>query len=85
MIVHELIELLAEVKDQDAEVRIGHQPTYPLQFEITGIAVPAEDMVGEQVLDEDGEIPQAVYILDDEHPEGENPYIPKVLWETGRS
>lgn len=83
MNVRELISLLEEVEDQDAKVRLATQPNYPLQFTIAGIAVPAEDMEGEEVLDEDEDVPQVVYILEGGHPD--QPYATRKLWEMGRS
>jgi hypothetical protein len=37
MKVKELIELLQE-QDEDAEVRLAHQPRYPMEYSVKGIA-----------------------------------------------
>jgi hypothetical protein len=88
MNVQELIELLEDVEDQTAEVRLAHQPHYPLQYKVAGVAVPAED--GEPELDDfdddapeqDAQVENVVYILEGDHPD--RPYASKSLWEMGR-
>jgi hypothetical protein len=82
--VAELIALLEDC-DPDAQVRLAHQPAWPLQFTLAGLATTddldatpgAEDEAGR-----DG--PAVVWLVPGEPPAGVTPYAPEQLWEHAR-
>jgi hypothetical protein len=93
--VAELIALLEDV-DPEAEVLLGHQPSWPLQFTVAGIAewdggtdgeddeyVPAayEQERREVGLDDS---PPRIYIVEGSHPD-DTPYAPREIWDIARS
>ena len=85
MNVQELIELLEDC-DPEAEVRLAHQPGWPLAFELRGVAVPEEDV--EPLPDADdagGDLPEpgVVWLVEGGHPD-DPPYAPSYLWDIAR-
>lgn len=94
--VAQLIERLEEIAEEhpDAEVLLATQPSWPLQFEISGVAVsdefaeiPDDPCVAH---DERGcaeciaeQFPTTVYIVEGGHPGGfdSRPYAPREAWE----
>ena len=42
MNVRELIEMLSEVEDQEREILVAHQPSWPLQERLAGVYDPAD-------------------------------------------
>jgi hypothetical protein len=81
MRVGELIERLQQF-DEDAEVRLAFQPSWPLQFEIKGVASlreaerqePEEDQTEEREDD-------IIYIVEGSHPHKDSPYANRNLWD----
>ncbi len=65
MTVRELIELLEDY-DETMEVRIAHQPNYPLESSIAGVASAREAVeAADPEADENSvEIPNVVYIAE---------------------
>lgn len=80
--VADLIERLQELPE-DAVVRIAHQPTYPLQFALRGVADSRE------VADWDEDEPSThaddetviVWLVDGDHPHDDSPYAPSAIWD----
>lgn len=62
MKVKELIELLQE-QDGDAEVRLAHQPNYPMDYALRGIAATEDWVDGIEPADEENQI---VYLVEGE-------------------
>jgi len=70
MTVNEMIERLQEIAGDgfgESDLRLAFQPSWPLQFEIGGIAVPDEEP--------DNGAP-VVYVVEGSHPDGDSPYAP---------
>lgn len=76
MKVYELIEMLQEC-DSDAEVLMAHQPSWPLQFTLRGVATSEDIATGEE--DYPGPI---VYLVEGSHPD--HPYAPHAAWDCVR-
>jgi hypothetical protein len=68
--VQELIELLEDC-NLEAEVRLAHQPGWPLAFQLHGV-VPDED--------DDATTDAVVWLVAGDHPD-ETPYAPTGLWD----
>ena len=88
MTVEELIERLSEL-DSQATVLLAHQPSWPLQFEIAGVAA-SEDWVADTRCDEHGSydcpvcrVPAVVYLVEGDVPQA-GPYAPRAAWEVAR-
>lgn len=64
MKVRELLELLEGV-DGEAEVRIVHQPNYPLEARLGGVRLHSESV--DQDGDEDPEGEEIVYLVEGSH------------------
>jgi hypothetical protein len=87
MNVAALIERLADC-DPDAEVLLAHQPSWPLQFTLRGIA-SSEDIAMDSACEEhqhynchdcaaaSGE--PVVYLVEGGHPD--HPYAPRAAWD----
>ncbi len=60
MKVKELIELLQE-QDGDAEVRLAHQPSYPMEYSVKGIA---SSLDLEECVEPADEATQIVYVVE---------------------
>jgi hypothetical protein len=79
--VGELRALLDELDpDDDAELRVGIQPAYPLAKRLHGIASSFDDP--------DGDRPEVIWlVVSDEHPARDSggPYAPASLWEQATS
>lgn len=72
MTVQELLELLEDA-DPNAEVRLATQPSWPLAFELAGVAEPDDD-----------EMPAGVvWLVTGDHPE-DTPYAPEAAWSAAR-
>ena len=80
MTVQELIELLEDC-DPEAEVRLAHQPGWPLAFELRGVAVP--DDAGYEGDEEAAPEPGVVCLVEGGHPD-DSPYAPSYLWDIAR-
>ncbi len=88
MTVNEMIERLQEAADEgfgDCEVRLAFQPSWPLQFEIGGIATPDDESreMGEPD-EESNEASSVVYITEGSHPRDDSPYAPKWAFHAAR-
>ena len=70
--VQELIELLEDC-NPDAEIRLGHQPGWPLAFQLHGVVPDDEDAITDAV----------VWLVAADHPD-ETPYAPTGLWQAVR-
>ncbi len=87
MKVRDLLELLADY-DEDAEVRIAHQPNWPLRLELDRI-VSSEELADEDENDGFGDDEdndpkeQLVWLVAGGHPYNESPYAPKSCWANG--
>jgi len=81
MKVRDLISMLEEM-DEDTEVLIAHQPSWPLQEIVQGVVSLAE-LREEQELEDDDEEPQTdvVYLVAGGHPYGASPYAPKEVFD----
>lgn len=86
--VYELIRRLEEL-DGDAEVRVAHQPGYPLQHMLTGAVSSAElnDVAETDMPDADTfaapdeeATPIVWLVASDTHPD-DSPYAPRALWD----
>jgi hypothetical protein len=93
MTVAELIRLLEDC-DPAAEVRLAHQPHWPLQYTLTGLTT-STDLPQPHPDTEADEEPQTrpddpdedlvvVWLLPGDHPEGDRPYAPQQLWHLAR-
>ena len=71
MTVEELITLLEDC-DPQAEVRLAHQPSWPLAFQLRGVAVPDE---AEYEGDDEDAPNRVVWLVEGDHPDG-SPYAP---------
>lgn len=77
----QLIEVLTDIADShpegdDLEVRIAHQPEYPLVFGLINV----------RRLDAQDSRPEAVWLATSQgHVPGEPPYAPKDAWEEDTS
>jgi hypothetical protein len=96
--VVELITLLEDC-DPDAQVRLAHQPAWPLQFTLAGIAT-TDDLrkahanptipgtgpdTNDRTEDGTGRDGQAVvWLVPGDPPAGATPYAPEQLWEHAR-
>ncbi|MBE7449217.1 MAG: hypothetical protein HS111_10060 [Kofleriaceae bacterium] len=60
MTVKELIELLQE-QDENAEVRLAHQPTYPMEYSLKGIA---SSLDLDECLEPADEVNAVVYLVE---------------------
>jgi hypothetical protein len=78
--VHELTELLEDCHP-DAEVRLAHQPSWPLAFELRGVAVP--DDAGCEGDEEAAPAVGLVWFVEGGHPD-DSPYAPRYLWDIAR-
>ena len=86
MNVSELIERLHDC-DPEAEVLLAHQPSWPLQFTLRGVAA-SEDIAGASECEEHGyydcsdcaDIGETVvYLVEGSHPD--HPYAPRAAFE----
>jgi hypothetical protein len=64
MTVQDLLEILEDL-DPEAEVRLAHNRSWPLAFELGGLATDGEEVV---------------WLISGDHPE-ESPYAPSDLWD----
>lgn len=87
MTVQELIDRLSEM-DPGATVLMAHQPSWPLQFELRGIA-SGEDIAGETRCEDHQsygcplcDALLVVYLVEGSHPA--HPYAPRAAWEVAR-
>jgi hypothetical protein len=80
MNVQELIELLEDC-DPGSEVRLAHQPRWPLAFELRGVAVP--DDAGYEGDEEAAPAVGLVWLVEGGHPD-DSPYAPRYLWDIAR-
>jgi hypothetical protein len=83
--VADLIGLLEDC-DPDAEVRLAHQPSWPLQFALAGIAT-TDDLADaiddpEPERPADREEPAVVWLVEGQP--SDDPYAPTQLWESLR-
>jgi hypothetical protein len=87
--VGELMGLL-EDQPEDAIVRIVHQPSWPLQEVLGGIANSRdiadedEDEEDEPTGDEDGDETSIVYLVANGHPTKDSPYGSRGAWDAMR-
>lgn len=94
MKVRELIEEL-EAMEPEAEVRLAHQPSWPLAFTLAGV-VDGSDLGGDDEDEEDGDVgpsfgydtredeatgPAVVWLVEGTHPWDESPYAPRAVWD----
>lgn len=80
--ITDLVARLSEIAEDhpDAEVLLAHQPSWPLQFTIAGVAT--SDEISEDEDDDDEpqeERPLVVYICEGSHPD--HPYAPRDVWD----
>lgn len=87
MNVKDLIALLAQY-DEDAEVRLATQPSWPLQYQIAGVASLEEVVMGDQCdehgnwhCDECAENAPAVVYIAEGNGFGDDPYASSAVWE----
>ena len=80
MNVHELIALLEDC-DPEADVRLAHQPGWPLAFELRGVAAP--DDAGYEDDEAAATEPGVVWLVEGGHPD-DSPYAPNYLWDIAR-
>ena len=80
MTVDEMIERLQEAADDGfgaCELRLAFQPSWPLQFEVGGIATPdVESRATDEPDEEPKETTPVVYITEGDHPRNDSPYAP---------
>lgn len=68
MTVGQLREMLEDLDlNDDDEVRIVFQPSWPLQFEVAGIHISEDDEI--------------VYLVQGSHP-ADSPYGPEAAWDS---
>lgn len=81
MRVRDLIAAL-ENYDEDTEVLVAQQPSWPLQFVLSGV-VSTEDLAEEGYLDEEAEPTEeaVLYLVAGEHPHKLGPYAPSAVFE----
>lgn len=90
MNVGELKEMLEDV-DDDLEVRIAAQPSWPLRFTLRSVVTPeafaearAQEAWDAGVERPDDEEPDEdanfLWIVQGDHP-SESPYAPRIIWE----
>lgn len=91
MNVGELKEMLEDL-DDDLEIRLAHQPSWPLRFNLRSVVTPEGHMEAlrqeawdagrdpdEVEADEDNS--KFVWLVEGDHPYDESPYAPRILWE----
>lgn len=83
MTVRDLIDRLEDL-DPDAEILLAHQPSWPLQFTLAGVAA-GEDVAGDVECEEHGDYncdecadSGVVYLVEGNHPD--HPYAPRAVW-----
>jgi hypothetical protein len=81
-------ELMGLLEDQpvDAIVRVVHQPGWPLQEVVGGVA-NSGDIVDEEYSDppaDDGDDIPVVYLVANGRPENDRPYGPRGAWDAMR-
>lgn len=81
-------ELMGLLEDQpaDAIVRVVHQPGWPLQEVVGGVA-NSGDIVDEEYGDapaDDGDDIPVVYLVANGRPENDRPYGPRGAWDAMR-
>lgn len=80
MTVNEMIERLQEAADDGfgaCEVRLAFQPSWPLQFEVGGIATPdVESRAAGEPDEERNGTAAVVFITEGDHPRNDSPYAP---------
>ena len=90
MTAAQLITLLEDC-DPDTEIRIAHQPAWPLQCALAGIATD-EDLDTPPDVEPDsgsadcldgGDRP-VLWLVAGDHPDGDTPYAPERLWQVAR-
>jgi hypothetical protein len=67
--VQEVIELLEDC-NPEAELRLAHQPGWPLAFQLHGVVSDDDDAITDVV----------VWLVAGDHPD-ESPYAPSGLWD----
>lgn len=79
MQITQLIERLESIAEAypDAEIRVAHQPSYPLAAELAGVTDP--DDMDRDPTDPDDEL--IVWLVAGDHPITGSPYAPRDLWE----
>jgi hypothetical protein len=87
MSVRDLIERLQDC-DPEAEVLLAHQPSWPLQFEVRGVA-SSEDIAMSAECNGHGDYncddcvaakgEPVVYLVEGGHPD--HPYAPRAAWD----
>lgn len=86
-LINQLEEMIEDGVDEYAEVLIATQENYPLQFEVYGVANPA-NFEGDDP-EEDADWAEAqqdepvVYICTGDHPSS-SPYGPRQAWDAAR-
>jgi hypothetical protein len=88
MTVNEMIERLQEAVDDgfgECEVRLAFQPSWPLQFEIGGVATPDDESRATSEPDEEPNgVSSVVYITEGSHPRDDSPYAPSWAFAAAR-
>lgn len=85
MRIEELIEELQDLAEQypDAEVRIAHQPSWPLQYTISEVVASEGNYDEEDGYDEEQTEDDVIYIAEGSQVR-DNPYLPSsVSYELG--
>lgn len=86
MNVQDLIERLSEL-DPEAPILLAHQPSWPLQFTLRGVAT-SQDIANGSECEEHGHYDcdkcaaveePVVYLVEGNHPD--HPYAPRAAWE----
>ena len=77
MNVRELIERLEDL-DPEATVLLAHQPSWPLQFNLQGVA-SSFDLACYAEDEEYDDTESVVYLAEGDHPD--HPYAPSAVWE----
>ena len=77
---------LLEEQPEDAIVRVVHQPAWPLQEVLGGIAW-GPDILGREPEDEppeDDDVMPVLYLVANGHPARDTPYGPRGAWDAMR-
>ena len=88
MTVNEMIERLQEAADDgfgECEVRLAFQPSWPLQFQVGGVATPDDESRAADDPDEEpDDASRVVYITEGSHPRDDSPYAPAWAFAAAR-
>jgi hypothetical protein len=73
------LRALLENLDDEAEVRLATQPSWPLAFHLAGVTTSQELFEREQEVFADEDTSEVVWLVAGDHP-SDSPYAPREAW-----